>query len=328
MNANGAWWSSSTNLNIYPAAHSFAPGVTAGTWASYDIDISNYPLNSLSTRLTVVQVDGTNVTYMVELFVNHVLQNSTTALINVYFGTESYPLLPVFLVASNLAVGDQVYPGQPQSISIQTQQNDKIAGAYRTVSTAGSPLSYTGLQITAAWDAKTGILSSLNATVPVNQNVVNAHYTLTGTNAWTPNPTITLSVASQNRASLLTPVKFSSTVSGGTPPYSYSWNFGDGTTSTDPNPLHSYPRPGNYTEILRVTDRDGRTESASTHILVSGLSPQTVFSIPSTVLSSWQALAYAAYLAFACVLAFLILRQSVRRKGRSFPQNSPQIMTH
>src|SRR5204862_6639355 len=38
---------------------------------------------------------------------------------------------------------------------------------------------------------------------------------------------------------------------------SYSWAFGDGTTSALSNPPHTYSTPGNYTAMLAVTDNEG-----------------------------------------------------------------------
>ena len=37
----------------------------------------------------------------------------------------------------------------------------------------------------------------------------------------------------------------------------YSWNFGDGETSTEQNPTHTYQSPGNYVATLVVTDDEG-----------------------------------------------------------------------
>src|SRR5581483_7409257 len=49
-------------------------------------------------------------------------------------------------------------------------------------------------------------------------------------------------------------VAFTGTATGGTPPYSYGWNFGDSSTSTSQNPSHTYNAAGTYTATLTVTD--------------------------------------------------------------------------
>ena len=43
----------------------------------------------------------------------------------------------------------------------------------------------------------------------------------------------------------------------------YSWNFGDGTTSTSANPSHTYSTPGPYSAILTVTDNQGDQGTSS-----------------------------------------------------------------
>lgn len=50
---------------------------------------------------------------------------------------------------------------------------------------------------------------------------------------------------------------------------SYSWNFGNGQTSTASNPSTTYSAPGSYTAILTVTDNSGLTDSDSVGIAVS-----------------------------------------------------------
>ncbi|RYV02883.1 peptidase S8 [Shewanella sp. OPT22] len=44
---------------------------------------------------------------------------------------------------------------------------------------------------------------------------------------------------------------------------SYSWDFGDGNTSSDMNPMHSYAEAGSYTVMLTATDAEGREGSTS-----------------------------------------------------------------
>ncbi len=51
---------------------------------------------------------------------------------------------------------------------------------------------------------------------------------------------------------------------------SYSWNFGDGGTSTAANPTHTYAAAGTYNVSLTVTDNLGATGSNSTTATISG----------------------------------------------------------
>ena len=51
----------------------------------------------------------------------------------------------------------------------------------------------------------------------------------------------------------------------------YSWDFGDGSTSGEPNPSHTYSAAGTYTASLTVTDQDGATGSATVSINVTQL---------------------------------------------------------
>ncbi|MEX2633493.1 MAG: PKD domain-containing protein, partial [Balneolales bacterium] len=60
-----------------------------------------------------------------------------------------------------------------------------------------------------------------------------------------------------------TEVCFQELTSGGTPPYTYSWDFGDGGSSTAANPCHTYNSTTNvYDAVLTITDAEGTTASA------------------------------------------------------------------
>jgi len=56
-------------------------------------------------------------------------------------------------------------------------------------------------------------------------------------------------------------VRFSAETAGGFAPYSYQWDFGDGNTSTDKAPTHSYKAADSYTVSLQVTDDRGNTDT-------------------------------------------------------------------
>lgn len=58
-------------------------------------------------------------------------------------------------------------------------------------------------------------------------------------------------------------VSFSATVSGGIPPYSYQWYFGDGSTSASSNPTHVYSQQGSFQAYLRVSDSSGNSASSN-----------------------------------------------------------------
>lgn len=68
-------------------------------------------------------------------------------------------------------------------------------------------------------------------------------------------------------------VAFSAITAGGIPPYSYSWNFGDGSTATGSTPVHSYPSNGYYNITLTTTDSLGNSRTAQQFLAVGSWSP-------------------------------------------------------
>ncbi|MEM3852554.1 MAG: PKD domain-containing protein [Methanomassiliicoccales archaeon] len=80
-----------------------------------------------------------------------------------------------------------------------------------------------------------------------------------------PHASIVLSPATITSGTLIT---IGSNVTGGLPPYTYHWNFGDGNQSTQPSPKHTYASPGSYLVTLKVTDAAGYSVSTSFNVTV------------------------------------------------------------
>lgn len=63
-------------------------------------------------------------------------------------------------------------------------------------------------------------------------------------------------------------VFFTNTSEGGEGDLTYSWNFGDNTSSNEANPEHTYAAAGQYTVRLTVTDENGQSDVATARITV------------------------------------------------------------
>jgi PKD repeat protein len=59
----------------------------------------------------------------------------------------------------------------------------------------------------------------------------------------------------------------------GTTPLTYAWDFGDGGTSTEQNPKHTYIRKGLYTVKLTVTNFYGSSTETKLNYVSIGMAP-------------------------------------------------------
>jgi len=73
---------------------------------------------------------------------------------------------------------------------------------------------------------------------------------------------------SPSNPTILASVSFNASATGGTQPYSYSWDFGDGSTGTAQSTTHSYLLPGTYSVTLTVDDASGTEVSTSQTVTV------------------------------------------------------------
>ncbi|MFJ8660710.1 ThuA domain-containing protein [Streptomyces sp. NPDC093795] len=91
--------------------------------------------------------------------------------------------------------------------------------------------------------------------------------------------------AGANKTSGVAPlrVSFSSagTTDGDGDTLTYSWDFGDGGTSTAAHPTHTYRKNGTYTATVTAKDATGRTGSASVHVVVGNTAPKVTLELPA-----------------------------------------------
>jgi len=115
--------------------------------------------------------------------------------------------------------------------------------------------------------------------------------------------------ANQTSGSSPLVVSFTCSEQGGVGPYSYSWDFDDGNTSTTQNPIHTFDSAGDYEVTVTVTDSLGNSTSESIEITVGGGGGSGGF--------SWLPIAIAGIIAAVVVGVILILL--MHRRGRSAP---------
>ncbi len=94
---------------------------------------------------------------------------------------------------------------------------------------------------------------------------------------------------------------FGAVALGGVPPYTYRWEFGDGTTSTEEAPYHTYDAPGTY--VVKVTVVEGSGHSATLSTTVEVLPPRAlIFPTPPPIAAP------AAVVLLGIALAVVLLR--------------------
>ncbi len=103
------------------------------------------------------------------------------------------------------------------------------------------------------------------------------------------------------------PISFSDSTTFNDPVISYNWNFGDGGTSPQQNPIHQYNAPGNYSVTLSIQTQTGCSDMItlpnaikvvqSPSIAITGdtdacinssLLHSGIFNFPDTSLVTWQ----------------------------------------
>ncbi len=82
------------------------------------------------------------------------------------------------------------------------------------------------------------------------------------------------------------PVIFKGYIYGGVPPYTYHWEFGEGNTSIEQNPIIIYSQTGIYNVTFTVTDSEGNSSSNSTFVTIMYSNP--IITKPKKAIYVWD----------------------------------------
>ncbi len=327
LNATSLYWNfgDGTNSTQQNPTHTF---FVAG---NYTVNLTAANTNGTSSKLAIIYVSSqpifsvvnftSNVTFgYAPLSVQFIDQSANVSSWNWNFGdgtasTEQNPI-HTYTAAGNYTVNLTASNGNRTdsklaniSVSEKTSPIIPVANFTTNVTSGYAPLSvqFTDQSANASswnWDFGDGSTSTLQSPVHTYATAGNFTVNLTVSNAkGTASRIATINVS--NSSNVLAAVFSASVNSGSAPlnvnftdlstgaPTSWKWTFGDGGTSTDKNPAHTYNKTGLYSVTLTVS-KTGSSNSVtkSSHIAVSSgfEAPNAAFSasptlgpVPSTV---------------------------------------------
>jgi PKD repeat protein len=227
-------------------------------WGNLTLDRTfGYTNNDGTFNFTVLQGSGT-------LVATAGNTGSLTAIIPISYTTQ-LPAAPLASFIANITTG---------TVSFAVQFTD------------------TSTNIPTSWLWNFGDGQTSTSQNPVHTYTIPAQYTvsLMVTNAGGSNTTVKSNFITANAPPVPTALFIANQTSGTEPlyvqftdqstnsPTSWSWDFGDGTTSTAQNPMHIYTTTGSFTVSLTVTNAGGTNTLTNTnYITVNALAPTALF---------------------------------------------------
>lgn len=217
--------------------------------------------------------------------------------------------LPVLIVVAVLTFSSLFVTGiagptsYPRTVDASTLIPHLASGAGAVRPSAGSPIGNT---------THTYSTGNCTANPTVQEHAGGTSYRNFPIDVPTPPPppglTVTIS-ASPTTVGVNQTVSFTSSPSGGTPPYTFAWSFGDGGTAGTQNASHEYAHLGTYTASLRVQDSVGNVAEQNVTVTVKSASSATPSSFSNVEL--WIVGA----IVTAVLVIFLVIVFRRRRKG-------------
>ncbi len=205
----------------------------------------NFGDNSTSTLVNPVHTYASDGTYTV------VLSASNTC------GTSTSTKTVVITTPPTANFTGANISGCPGLMTQFTNTSSANATSFAWQFPGGTPTSSTATNPLVTYNTPGVYSVILTATNSAGSN------TITRTNYITVNSTPNAGFSSTSNGFVATFTNSSTNAS------TYSWNFGDGNTSTLTNPVHTYTADGTYTVVLTATNACGTTTSTKTVVIVT-----------------------------------------------------------
>src|SRR5207244_6632241 len=81
-------------------------------------------------------------------------------------------------------------------------------------------------------------------------------------------------------------VSFTGSASGGTSRYTFSWNFGDGSTGTGSSAMHTYSSAGSFNVTLTIRDAGSPQQTFTSQQAISVTNPSPTLTVSFTYIPS------------------------------------------
>ena len=210
-----------------------------------------------------------------------------------------------------------VQPGTATDVDFPVQLFSTVTGGTGAVSETwsfGDGTEALGANVTHTWTRPGAYVVTVECTdaLEVSENnsfLVYVHVSLSATFA-------SGSISSTSPATVGSPVAFTSTGSGGTPPYSVAWSFGDGTVAYGAAVEHRYAVAGTFTVAVTLTDSVGASVQSNVTVEVTGVPPSS-----GSILAPSGGFATGLFLGLVLggVVAAVVLSIAGPRKGERTP---------
>ncbi len=214
-----------------------------------------------------------------------IVQTISGSSVSVNVPTGVVGIFKYSLVSVTDSSGTQLQAG---SVTVTVNALPTITGIMHTC--IGSTSSLIGSGATGTWTSSNPSVATINnAGIVTGVSLGTTNITYRNTNgcqktmSFTVNPIPVVDFISSATSSTCSgsPILFTSNVITGTPPYSYAWDFGDGTTSTDQNPIHALTSLGCGVESvpvkLTITDASGCSSVKVSHAITLLQKPDISF---------------------------------------------------